>query len=82
MSRDQGPSNQRDEEVDSRKKASNKQASKELKHNILYQHDTSSSSTSYTNKEPTVGWIYALPIAMAAKGIMDEVYGDPQTPTQ
>jgi nucleoside phosphorylase len=37
----------------------------------------------YSNDEYTVGWIYALPIEMAAvKGMMDEEHGDPQRAPQ
>ncbi|PYH96006.1 hypothetical protein BO71DRAFT_408083 [Aspergillus ellipticus CBS 707.79] len=37
--------------------------------------------TSYANEEYTVGWIYALPVELAAaKGMMDQVHGEPRTP--
>lgn len=37
----------------------------------------------HSNAEYTVGWICALPIEMAAaKGMMDEEHGEPQTPQQ
>jgi nucleoside phosphorylase len=41
------------------------------------------SRSPYPNDLYTVGWICALPIEMAAaKGMMDEEHGDPQTPPQ
>ena len=37
--------------------------------------------SSYGNEEYTVGWIAALPLEMAAaKCMMDEEHGHPQTP--
>jgi hypothetical protein len=37
----------------------------------------------YPNNDYTVGWICALPVEMAAaKGMIDEEHGDPQTPPQ
>ncbi|GMF91910.1 unnamed protein product [Aspergillus oryzae] len=40
-------------------------------------------SSPYGNEEYTIGWVSALPIEMAAaKGMLDEEHGDPQTPPQ
>lgn len=45
--------------------------------------DEECSLSPYSNDEYEVGWICALPIEMAAaKGMMDEQHGDPQTPPQ
>lgn len=53
----------------------------ELEQNPTHQDDGSPSPSPYSNEEYTVGWICALPIEMAAaKGMMDEEHGDPQTP--
>ncbi|KAJ6089813.1 hypothetical protein N7467_005029 [Penicillium canescens] len=42
---------------------------------------TSSQHSPFTNDEYTVGWICALSIELAAaKGMLDEIYGQPQTP--
>jgi nucleoside phosphorylase len=41
------------------------------------------SRSAYANEEYTVGWVCALPIEMAAaKGMLDDEHGDPQTPPQ
>jgi nucleoside phosphorylase len=43
----------------------------------------SATQSPYSNAEYTVGWISALPIELAAaKGMMDEEHGEPQTPPQ
>ncbi|KAB8211945.1 nucleoside phosphorylase domain-containing protein [Aspergillus parasiticus] len=40
-------------------------------------------SSPHGNEEYTIGWVSALPIEMAAaKGMLDEEHGDPQTPPQ
>jgi nucleoside phosphorylase len=45
--------------------------------------DTEATHSLYPNDDYTVGWICALPIEIAAaKGMMDEEHGDPQTPPQ
>jgi nucleoside phosphorylase len=55
----------------------------EPKQNPTHNDDESLSRSPYSNDEYTVGWICALPIEMAAaKGMMDEEHGDPQTPPQ
>jgi nucleoside phosphorylase len=42
---------------------------------------TKSPHSSFGNEEYTVGWICALPIELtAARGMLDEQHGDPQTP--
>jgi nucleoside phosphorylase len=59
------------------------QTGTEPKQNLAHKDDESPSRSPYPNDEYTVGWICALPIEMAAaKGMMDEEYGDPQTPPQ
>src|SRR5271163_4157380 len=60
-----------------------RQIGTEPKQNLAHKDDESPSRSPYLNDEYTVGWICTLPIEMAAaKGIMDEEYGDPQTPPQ
>jgi nucleoside phosphorylase len=55
----------------------------EPKQNPAHKDDESLSHSPYSNDEYTVGWICALPIEMAAaKAMMDEEHGDPQTPPQ
>jgi nucleoside phosphorylase len=57
------------------------QISDKMERNPAHQDDGSPSPSPYSNDEYVVGWICALPIEMAAaKGMMDEGHGDPQTP--